>query len=557
MTDNVFGSANYFGDDFALDMTLVSRIEIVRGPSSALYGSNGILATINVITKDPAHEHGTSVQTETDTLGEKKVTVTQAIHLGAASLLLSGTAFNTSGASDIYVSAYDSPMLNNGVAANMDGSRGYRFFADFKFGHWEILSLAGSREKVQPISWGDAIFNDPGPRATDQRAFVDLQYTRETRSGGSLRWRTFFDQYEYHGIYYYPLDNSGNNSNQTVTTQADSSQIDVNHEFDAGDWVGSQLSYRFPWLNGHMTAGTEVKIDLRALESEADVQPVYVQDSYVNKLDRYVAGFVQEEWSLGKRWSFNFGGRYDWSLYRSGAFSPRAAAVFQPNTQTSLKFLYGRGFRSPNSNELFFTDGTQNQANPGLKPELADTFQVEVQRKITRSWKTTVSAYHIDDKGVIVPVYLSDGAIQFQNASEFIGTGFSAELSGTLFRRLELSASFQKQRASLSGQTPANSPSDVGKVQLSAPLLSNRATLSAGLVSMSERSTLIGAILGPVFVPEATFNVKLPQGMEFRAGVRNLSNFGYSDPTGLTPLVDTLPEYGRTFFFSLNERLRR
>jgi hypothetical protein len=154
-----------------------------------------------------------------------------------------------------------------------------------------------------------------------------------------------------------------------------------------------------------------------------------------------------------------------------------------------------------------------------------------------------------------VPVYLSNGAIQFQNASEFLGTGGSVELTGTLFSRIGFSASFQKQHANLSGTTPANSPGNIGKLLLSSPLWSPKFTLSAGLVSMSDRSTLAGATLGPVFVPEATFNARLPQGLEFRSGVRNLSNFGYSDPTGLTPLVDTLPEYGRTFFFALSKHL--
>jgi outer membrane receptor for ferrienterochelin and colicins len=53
MADNIFDYMLYVGNEFPIDMNLIKQIEIIRGPSSALYGSNAMFATINIITKPP------------------------------------------------------------------------------------------------------------------------------------------------------------------------------------------------------------------------------------------------------------------------------------------------------------------------------------------------------------------------------------------------------------------------------------------------------------------------------------------------------------------------
>ena len=548
MTDNIFGSASYFDEDFVVDMTLVDRIEIMRGASSSLYGTNGILATISIITKRPGSSPGISVRSDTGTMSQKRGTLTGSWQMpGGMALLGSATVFNDGGQHDIYVPEYSGAATNYGNAINMDGDRGYRVFADLIAGNWEILAFAGTRVKIQPISWDDTVFNDRGTRAIDHRAAVVATWARKFGGRRSLSWSSSWDQYTYNGTYLYPL------TNDDVTG---ASGIDTNKEYDSGQWLTSTVTYKFPFFRGSLTAGAEAKLDLRALESEADILPYHRLQLDTNRLDRSTAGFLQQEWKLGASWDFTAGTRYDWSYYRSSALSPRFGIVFQATPATTLKLIFGRGFRDPNANELLFSDGNQNVANPALKPEQADSMTAGIYRDITKRWTGGLTAYRIIDKRIIVPMYTAGGASEFVNADEFHGIGLGGEIQGRPSPWMDVNASFQLQQSWLENRTTLpNSPRGVGKMRLSVPLKGRALLLSGGILYESERRSLAGARLNPVWLPEVTLAAKnLPLGIDLQAGVRNLSNTRYVDPIGLTPSVDTILQPGRTFFLTAQHR---
>jgi outer membrane receptor protein involved in Fe transport len=538
LADNIVDST-FVGNDFPLDLDLVDRIEVVRGASSALYGSNGMLATINVITRRPSDVHGTSVRSEIDSLGERKLEANTAVALGrGANLLISGSAYNNAGAHELYFSALDSAQNNFGRAINMDGEKGYRAFADLTWGNWEALAVAGDRVKIQPVSWADTVFNDPGTRAEDSRGFFELSYTRDLPGDRTLTWRTSYDEYRYRGIYHYPLDGG----------------IEDTREHDYGDWIGSKLTYRLPDSpGGHLTLGSEVSIDLRALQNAFDVQPEKAQWLLVDRRDRYAGLFAQQEWAWGRHWELNLGARFDWSWLKRSAVSPRVSAIYKPSARTDLKLMYGRGFRNPSAYDMFYDDGITEVGNAALRPETNDTYELDVEHAFTGRLRANASVYRYQVGNLIEQVFTPAGLVQFVNADRVHAAGASLELEWLLPASIRLSSSLEIQRAVFgTGEVLPNSPGQVGKLRLAMPVWRNRLVLSAGLQALGQRQTLVGATVPWVILPEAVVSTKqLPGGFQVTAGIKNLSNSFYRDPAGLTPTVDTVIGSGRTYFLNI------
>jgi iron complex outermembrane receptor protein len=305
-----------------------------------------------------------------------------------------------------------------------------------------------------------------------------------------------------------------------------------------------------PFFAGEITVGLEGDIDIRNFLTDYDVSPVHVEYLKTSHPDRSLALFLQDEKKLSKRWTLDVGLRIDKAHYHSGGFaSPRAALIHQ-RAEWTYKFLYGRSFRAPSAFQLFYGDGIADAANPTLRPEWADTVEVDAERKLGKRMNLQTSAYGYELHNILLGVYLPNGLLQYQNSALIRAAGLEVEINGRPTNWLEATASYALQQAR-DDTALENSPRHLAKLRFAVPL-GRKFDLSSGMQYESSRWTLAGNSLQPVYLADFTLTSKrLLRDLDIRLGVRNAFNSSYSDPIALNPAVDSMPQPGRTFFVEL------
>jgi len=539
LTDNVYSSNGYFGQDFDLDMDLVKRIEVVRGPSSALYGSNGVFATINIVTKSPVESKFLRASVEAGSFGEKKLELSSATNLGhGANLLISGSVFNNSGQS-LYFPEFNSSQTNLGWARGVDGERGYHTFANLVWGRWSFTAFLGSRQKVVPTAFFGTIFNDRGNKILDARGFFEAAYSRDLSASRKIRWRIYYDQYRYRARYDYAL----------------ASTIEDRRDLTAGDWVGSRLDYDFAIPHvGTLTVGAEANADIRALQRNYDVSPERSQFLDVNHPNFSAGVFAQQQWQIARAWNAYVGVRFDDAKRGGGFVSPRAALIYQYSPLTAYKFLWGRAFRDPNQYEMYYADGITQLANTALRPEHADTFEISAEHRFNNGISGLLTVYQYRLENLIETVTTDQGLLQYQNVARASARGIEGEITGKPRRWMETTASLAVQRATdgANHNVLPNSPGWVGKLRAQAPVFKDHLHVAAALQYLSARNTFADAVVPSYWLTDLTLTSnRIHPDYDVQFGVRNLLNRAYYDPASSGLYEDRLLQNGRAVFLKL------
>lgn len=534
VNEPVFGSAP-IGLEFPVDLALVERIEIVRGPGSALYGSNAFFAVIDVVTRRAAAVDGAELAALAGSHEE---------HGGRATLArdgwtLSTTAFDSAGARLTYDEFAATP---SGGTTDTDDERGASAFLQLERGPWRVQGTFVQREKGIPTGSYGTVFDHPENRTLDQRGWVALEYRGGDGERHELRGRVAWDHYAYRGTYVY--DESGSGGSPEA----------LNRDSTHASWL--TLEGEASWLTlprQRLTAGFELREEFHVDQANRTGSDVFLDDHHEGR----VAGvFVQDELDLGAGFSLSAGLRLDDYTYSGSSLNPRLALVRTHDGDCSSKLLFGTAFRPPNAYELYYEAPGSQKASPGLEPETITSLEAVHERYSgDHRWRGGVSAYwnRIEDL-IVLGVDPLDGLLVHENVGAATGLGLELELE----HRLDSGASFvlshawQRSEDDETGERLVNSPEHLTTLRSEWPL-GETFTLGLAAHAMDQRRTLAGETGG-----FARFDLNLAghlgHGLELGLLVSNLLDREYADPVGSELVQDALEQDGRALRLSLTWR---
>jgi len=531
LNDNIYDAA-LVGTEFILDVDLIDRVEVIRGSGSSLYGNNAFFAVVNVITK-----RGRDLKTlEVSGSAGSFDSYTGRLSYGnrfqnGLEALVSGTAYYSSGHSSLYFNEFDDPSTNNGTTQHTDYDRSLSGFAKLSFYDFSLQGAYITRTKGIPTASYGIDFNDRGNKTTDARGYLDLKYETALGRQWDLTARLYYDSYKYQGDYLY----SGV----------------LNKDNSKGGWWGAEAKVITRVLDKHkIIVGTEYQGNFKQDQQNYDADPFF---SYLDDArdSSFWAVYAQDEFSILKNLTLTAGVRHDHYNTFGGTTNPRLALVYSPSEKTIFKALYGTAFRAPNVYELYYEVSGTNKANPDLKPEKIKTYELVYEQYIGNFLMGSISGFYYTIQDLITQTTDAvDNTLVFTNADKVEAKGIEIELDGKWPSGFEgrVSYSIQNAKNKTTGKTLTNSPAQLVKFNLIAPLVREQLFGGLELQYTSKRKTLAGSYAGGFYVTNLTFfSQNLLKGLEISGSVYNLFNKKYGDPGGEEHVQNILQQDGRTF----------
>lgn len=363
------------------DVSLIERIEVVKGHGGALYGSDAVGGVVNIITKKMDHSYGkVSMGFGSQQARDAKAMYT--IKEGKTGVMVAASKYKQG-----YYKYKD-------VADNSTK----RWPGDTKFENEKVsLKLAQELTETSNLEFGydfskysgisQYSVTSPGPSLIDKKTnniYMKYDWLMNDTDQGYLQ--VYRNKYEYDNFGKIDEKVTGFEAQQAISTAENNKLV-----------VGA--SYRSSHVNA-VTGSYNDKINNKAL-------------------------FVSDQWEFAPRWTLDAGVRYD-KHSTAGSKTTWSAGLNKKFDENShAYFNWGQVFKAPTLDDLYYNNTSWWQiGDPNLKPEKGDTWTVGYGTRIADKTDVNISYFQSDLEDAITwdwsgsPAYAKNIHKQKKNGME-------------------------------------------------------------------------------------------------------------------------------------------
>ena len=519
------------GNSVGFSLSNFQRVEIVRGPSSALYGTNALFTVINLVSKVPQLS-SSSIITSYGSFNRREIGVNVGKRFNNDfNISLLGNYYKSKGA-NYYYSEFDKPKTNNGLSIDKDGDDYYGVLTSINYKTLDFKSLYTYHKKFIPT------------------ASYNTDFTRQQFIGSSKFWAELNWKYD---LSY--------DKKFAIKLSYDFNNYYAEFPFFFGDLIVNGLSktlgvngeYIWDLLpNNRLILGAEYK---KSVESDYK----YGTKTYdlVNAEWPYeiFSVYLQNEYQFNQNLSIYFGFRWDNYINDDNYFSPRAAMVYSLNSENIFKLIYGNSFRAPNIVEKNLEEKTivGYKKNLNLNSENINTLELIWEHEYTKTFSSILSLYHYKLNNIIEQIKdPTDGLIQYRNFSGAKTDGIEFELNGKFDFGLRGYLRYSYQRARDNSQKElTNSPENLLKIGFRKDLF-KKLNFALEFRYESPRLAIDLKETEPIYLLDANFTTKpIFNHCVISLKINNILNRPLSYPGGNETVQRLIKQPGRNLLLTL------
>lgn len=378
---NTFAFGSEVFSNAELQLPVMDNLQLVRGPSSILYGSDAVHSALLLSTYHNAESDNFEASGDVGSRNYQQVAVRGTQTFGSDQSIqyaIGGAHQGNQG------DEYTYPV----GAGSADASREQSYHSATGMLRWQGRSNAlGYQLEVFTDQTNANEFPGAGTLILDVRDrdiadrnshlwMMKAQLDGQLAASWDWQWDNYYWRNDYGQDYFLRLP---------VINFTDENQQIVEHRY------GSRFTFKrtdIEMLAGRtqlaLTAGTERQaIDHHDVTSQVYLVTGVPTPNYAG-LEQGINSISLEgktQWQ-GGRWQLIYGGRLDSYSTFGSQTSPRAGVIWMPSNLYSVKAVYGQAFRAPNANELLGTNFARGDLN--LKPETLDNYELTFTRLFSK-----------------------------------------------------------------------------------------------------------------------------------------------------------------------------